>query len=89
MAEKMTVIETDLLNEKIQKIIRQTNYTEEIAKENLIKNNYDEIATIKLYFGITERKEKIKSINQEIYKQLRYKLNNVNVNINDVNNVNK
>ena len=82
MEKQMTVIETSLLNEKIQKIIRQTDYTEEIAKENLIKHNYDEIATIKSYFGITEKKEKIKSLNQEIYKQLRYKLNNVNVNIN-------
>jgi len=54
----------------------QTDYTFEIAKESLEKKSYDEIAVIKEYFGITEKKEpKIVSLNQEIYKQIRHKLN--------------
>jgi hypothetical protein len=39
-------------------------------------HKFDEISVIKAYFGITEKKEtQIKSLNQEIYKQLRNKLN--------------
>lgn len=64
------------LNEKIQIILRQTDYTEEIAREKLEEMHGDHIKIIKSFLGITEKKEptKIKSLNQEIYKQLRYKL---------------
>ena len=69
-------MEEEDLNEKIQKIMRQTDYNEETAKEKLIENMYDEISTIKSYLGITEKKEThVRSINQEIYKQIRNKMN--------------
>jgi hypothetical protein len=59
----------------VQIIMRQTNYSEEIAKEKLQEFNYDHMAVIRAYFGISEKKQfPIKSVNQEIYKQLRYKL---------------
>jgi hypothetical protein len=75
MADNISLIETDLIAEKVQKIIRQTDYNEDIAIKKLKENNYDEVATIKSYLGITEKKAPpIKSLNQEIYKQLRYKL---------------
>jgi hypothetical protein len=75
MADNISLIETDLIAEKVQIIIRQTDYNEDIAREKLKENNYDEISTIKAYLGITEKKTApIKSVNQEIYKQLRYKL---------------
>jgi len=75
MADNISLIETDLIAEKVQKIIRQTDYNEDIAREKLKENNYDELVTIKAYLGITEKKAApIKSLNQEIYKQLRYKL---------------
>jgi hypothetical protein len=62
--------------DKIQKILRQTDYTEEQAREKLKNNDNCEIKTIKEYLGIPERKDsKIISVNQEIYKQLRHKLN--------------
>jgi hypothetical protein len=71
----ISLVETDSINEKIQKILRQTDYTEEFAHQKLKEYNYDEIATIKGYFGIPEKKqEQIKSLNQEIYRQLRFKL---------------
>jgi len=61
--------------EKVEMIIRQTCYTREEAIEKLKENNYDEILTIKSYFGIKEKKQQtIKSINQEMYKQMRLHL---------------
>ena len=63
------------MDEKIQIIIRQTDYTEEEAKNKLIEYNNDEIVVIKKYFGIADKIiQPIKSVNQEIYRQLRHKL---------------
>ena len=76
MKDTISLIETDLIDDKIQKILRQTSYTQKKAREKLQEYNYDEIQVIKSYFGISEKKEGvIKSVNQEIYKQLRSKLN--------------
>ena len=74
MADNITFTDT---NELIQIILRQTDYTEEEAKQKLSENNFDHLQVIKKYFGIVEKKSlaPIKSVNQEIYKQLRYKLN--------------
>ena len=70
-----TNVDTVKINDTIQIIMRQTNYSEEIAKEKLQEFNYDHVAVIRAYFGISEKKQSpIKSVNQEIYKQLRYKL---------------
>jgi hypothetical protein len=78
MSDSISIIETDLINKKIEIIQRQTDYTIEIAREKLEEFNYDEIKVIKHYFGIPEKKqEPIKSLNQEIYRQLRGKLDGV------------
>lgn len=68
------------IENKILIILGQTDYTEDIAKEKLIKHNNDEVLVIKEYFGINNNtnNNKIKSVNQEIYKQLRIRLNTVN-----------
>lgn len=72
----ISLVETDQIDEKIQKVMRQTDYSEDVAREKLKEHNFDEIATIKAYLGITEKKAlPVKSVNQEIYKQLRNKLN--------------
>lgn len=71
-----SLIETDLLNSKIQLIMRQTNYTEEIIREKLNKYNFNEIDVIKDYLGISEKKIKNNSVNQMIYKEIRNHLNN-------------
>ena len=76
MENTISLVETDKIEEMVQRIIRQTNYTQDIAREKLKETNYDEIVTIKNYMGIPEKKPcPMKSINQEIYKQLRTKLN--------------
>jgi hypothetical protein len=76
MSNNISLVETDQIDEKIQKIMRQTDYSENVAREKLKEYNFDEIATIKAYLGITEKKAlPIKSVNQEIYRQLRSRLN--------------
>ena len=75
MADNISFINSDQIEEKIQMILRQTDYTQEEAKIKLKDFNYDHIAVIKSYLGITEKKEPpVKNVNQEIYKQIRYKL---------------
>ena len=75
MSDNISFIETDDITNKVEIILRQTDYSEEIAKEKLKEANFDHILVIKAFLGITEKKAlPIKSKNQEIYKQLRYKL---------------
>jgi hypothetical protein len=73
MMEEICLCETDQIEPKIQVILRQTNYTTEEAKEKLYKFNFNEEEVIRDYFGITDKKapQKITSLNQSIYKQLR------------------
>ena len=75
MTDNISFVETGQIDEKVQIVMRQTDYTEEIAKEKLKEFNYDHIAVIKSYLGVAEKKAApVKSVNQEIYKQLRYRL---------------
>jgi hypothetical protein len=60
---------------KIQIILRQTDYSEAKASEKLDEFNNDEIMVIKDFLGIEQKKDKpIQSLNQEIYKQIRLRL---------------
>jgi len=59
------------INEKIKLIMGQTNYDKEQATIKLHEFNYNEINVIRDYLGIKEKKPTNKSINQEIYKQIR------------------
>jgi len=75
MTDTISFIDNEQLKEKIEIIMRQTDYAEEKCKEKLIELNYDHIAVIKYFLGITEKKElPVKNVNQEIYKQIRYRL---------------
>ena len=75
MTDNISFIETDQIDDKVQIILRQTDYTEDVAKEKLKEHNFDHLAVIRSYFVISEKKtQPVKSVNQEIYKQLRYKL---------------
>ena len=78
MSDNISLVETDLIEEKVQKILRQTDYTEEIAREKLKQHDYNEVAAIKAYLGIAEKNapSRVASVNQEIYRQLRHKLDN-------------
>jgi lysyl-tRNA synthetase class II len=75
MADNISFIESEDINNKVQIILRQTDLSENVAREKLKEANFDHILVIKNFLGITEKKAlPIKSKNQEIYKQLRYKL---------------
>jgi hypothetical protein len=75
MTDTISFVETDKIDENVQVIMRQTDYTEEVAKEKLKEFNYDHIAVIKSYLGVPDKKSApVKSLNQEIYKQLRHRL---------------
>ncbi len=68
-------------DDKIQMILRQTNYSEEEARELLNKFENDEMLVIRYYIKgdvITKKKEEesIKSLNQAIYKTIRTHLDN-------------
>jgi hypothetical protein len=75
MATEKSFVDNTQLEEKIQMILRQTDYNEEQVREKMIEFNGDHIAIIKSFLGISEKKEQpIKTINQEIYRQIRFKL---------------
>ena len=75
MGDNISFVETGKIDENVQIVMRQTDYTEEVAKEKLKEFNYDHIAVIKSYLGVTDKKaQPVKSVNQEIYKQLRHRL---------------
>jgi len=63
-------------NEKINIILRQTDYTIDIARDKLKEFNMDHILVIKDFFGIINKNQNKcnKSIQQEIYKQIKIKL---------------
>jgi hypothetical protein len=69
--------QTEVIKSKIELIMRQTNYSEKEASEKLEQFHSNEILVIRDYLGIPEKKETIKSLNQEIYKQIRYNLDEV------------
>lgn len=72
--DKITFVCKTDMSEKVQMIMRQTDYDQETAEQKLAEHHDDPIKVIKNYLGITEKKAPIKSVNQEIYRQLRYKL---------------
>jgi hypothetical protein len=57
--------------ESIKMICRQTDYTEEEAREKLEKNNYNYQIVLNEYFGIKEPPKKEQSTNQQIYGEIR------------------
>ena len=80
------VIEID--DEKIAEmcgiVSRQTDYTIDQIKDKLIEYNYEYMDVIKEYMGVTKTKPyKISSLNQEIYKQIRLKLDAATKEFND------
>ena len=71
--DDIILVETDQIDAKVQIILRQTNYTTEQAKEKLQQFNFNEEDVIRDYFGVAKKTtpEKLTSINQTIYRQLR------------------
>ena len=58
MDNNISLVETDLIDDKIQKIMRQTDYSEDLAREKLKEFHFNEIDVIKSYLGISEKKNK-------------------------------
>ena len=78
MSDGISFFSNDDLNKHVKNVMSQTNYTEEQAIEKLKLFNCDYMRVLKDYMGIPEKKEekKVKSVNQEIYKQIRHTLDN-------------
>jgi len=76
MYDGISFFSNDDLNENIKKVMSQTNYTEEQAIEKLKLFNCDYMRVLKDYMGIPDKKEvpKVKSVNQEIFRQIRTNL---------------
>lgn len=76
MADKISFFSNEDIDENLKKVLSQTNYTEEEAKEKLKLFNCDYMKVIRDYMGIPDKKEttKVKSVNQEIFRQIRTKL---------------
>lgn len=74
----------------IKHIMTQTNYSEEEAKSKLQEFSNDFMMVLKDYMGIPIQKQtnRVKSVNQEIYKQIRYNLDQTMKDYRDKNPVN-
>ena len=75
--------QVEIKESDINIIIRQTNYTKEEARSKLIELN-DPILVIKEYmnpnFNKKNKEKEIKSLNQEIYSQIREEFYSVKLN---------
>lgn len=79
--DNISLVETDEIDNKIQMVMRQTDYNSDEALNKLKLFQFDELKVIKDYFGITEKKSsKINSVNQAIYKQIRSHLDSAMTN---------
>lgn len=78
MSDGISFFSIDDLDKHVEKVMSQTNYTKEQALEKLKLFNCDYMRVLRDYMGIPEKKDSpnIKSVNQEIYKQIRLKLDN-------------
>ena len=75
MADGISFFNNADVETHIKTVMQQTNYTEEEARAKLQYFNGDYFSVLKDYMGIAPPKQsKIKSINQEIYRQIRYGL---------------
>jgi len=76
MIIEMEIIDNEALSEKVGIVARQTDYDEETIRQKLIDSNYDHMKIIKEYLGLDKKTSTSKpsSVNQEIYKQIRKKM---------------
>lgn len=65
------------LLEKVGMVMRQTDYTEEQARDKLLAMNSDVTLVLKDYFGVPAKKPEkpAASVNQQIYREIRKHLN--------------
>ena len=63
--------QAQILHEMIEMVTRQTEYDYDTAKTELANNNWDYNIVIRKYMGVIEKNETKKTLNQEIFKQIR------------------
>ena len=91
MLNEINVVSNINLEQDVTKIMTQTNYTKEEATNKLILFNNDYMKVIKDYMNIPihiPEEKKVKSVNQEIFRQIRIKLDNSMKNYRDKNPIN-
>jgi hypothetical protein len=73
MSDGISFFNNDDVEKNLNVVLTQTNYTKDEALNKLKLYNGDYMKVIREYMGIPERKEdkKIKSVKQEIYRQIR------------------
>ena len=77
-SDQIVMIDNDVIDERIEIVKRQTSYSHDEAKPALQKNNYDVMSCIREYLVVPNKKqESKKSLNQQIYTELRHKLGSV------------
>ena len=78
-SDQIVMIDNDVIDERIEIVKRQTSYSHDEAKAALQKNNYDVMSRIREYLEVPNKKQEPvkKSLNQQIYSELRQKLGKV------------
>lgn len=77
-SDQIVMVDNDVIDERIEIVKRQTSYSHDEAKAALQKNNYDVMSCIREYLEVpTKKQESKKSLNQQIYTELRGKLGSV------------
>jgi hypothetical protein len=74
IGKEISIIDNDLLEKNIKIVMSQTTYSYDESKQFLLSYNNDYMKVIREYLGVKTSSKKITSVNQEIYKQLRVKL---------------
>jgi len=91
MLSEINIASNNIFEQHVIKIMNQTNYTKEEATNKLTLFNNDYIKVIKDYMNIPihiPEEKKVKSVNQEIFRQIRIKLDNSMKNYRDNNPIN-
>ena len=75
IGKEISIIDNDLLEKNIKIVMNQTTYSYDESKQFLLSNNNDYMKVIREYLGVKQQAPKtISSVNQEIYKQMRVRL---------------
>tara|TARA_B100000902_G_scaffold384345_1_gene424389 strand:+ start:610 stop:846 length:237 start_codon:yes stop_codon:yes gene_type:complete len=68
------IVEEIDIEKLLNTIVTQTDYSKELAIEKLKEFNYDCMSVIRDYLGTNIKKDTHKSLNQQIYKEIRHHL---------------
>ena len=74
IGNEISIINNDALEKNIKIVMNQTTYSYDESKQHLLSSNNDCMKVIREYLGVKTVPKAITSLNQEIYKQMRCKL---------------